>query len=149
MSRYKRENIIADRPRIEDLNVEWVKELAPEHIPDYRRLRRSGLLQLYSMQVYEVNVGRCAPGSEHCSKCLVRKKGVEKTGWGGPVACSLVRALLAIENGFYKMSHADSVLQCSLCGDMISGGHWHSSVLQFGYDPLRRCLRCLMPDEFG
>ena len=149
MSKYRLDNASADRLKVEDLNVEWVKELTPDQFADYRRLRRNGLLHLYSMQVYEVNVERCVPGSEHCSKCLVRKKGVEKTGWGGPVACSLVRALLAIECGFYKMSHADSVLQCSLCGDMIRRGHWHSSVLQFGYDPLKLCLRCLMPDEFG
>jgi len=148
VSRYKLDNIEADRPKVENLNVAWVKELTPEHIAAYRRLRRTGLLELYSMQIYEVNTGRCAPGSEHCSKCLVRKKEVEKTGWGGPVACNLVRALLAIENGFYKMSLADSwELKCSLCGDMINGGHWHSSVLQFGSDPLKLCLRCLMPDE--
>ena len=148
MSKYKLDNIL-DKPKVEGLNVAWVKELTPENIADYRRLRRSGLLQLYSMQVYEVNVGRCVPGSENCSKCLVRKKGVEKTGWGGPVACNLVRALLAVENGFYKMSLADSELQCSLCGDRINRGHWHSSVLQFGSDSLKLCLKCLAPDEFG
>ena len=148
MSKYKLDNIM-DKATVESLTVSWVKELTPEHIAAYRRLRRSGLLQLFSMQIYEINMGRCAPGSEYCSKCLVGKKGVEKTGWGGPVACSLVRALLAVECGFYNMSQADSVLQCSLCGDMISRGHWHSSVLQFGTGPLRLCLRCLMPDEFG
>lgn len=147
MSRYKLDNII-DRPKVEKLNVAWVKELTPDQIADYRRLRRSGLLHLYSMQVYEVNTGRCVPGSEYCSKCLVRKKGVKKTGWGGPHACNLTRALLAVENGFYKMSHAESSLTCSLCGAPIRRGHWHSSVLQFGYEPLKLCLRCLMPDEY-
>lgn len=148
MSKYKLDNIM-DKPKVENLNVAWVKELTPEQITDYRKLRKSGLLQLYSMQIYEVNLGRCIPGSEYCSRCLVRQKEVEKTGWGGPRACSLVRALLAVEYGFYKMSMADSGLQCSLCGDTIKRGHWHSSVLQFGYDPLKLCLRCLMPDEFG
>ena len=147
MSRYKLDNDAIERPKVENLNVYWVKELTPEHIAVYRRRRRSGLLQLYSMQVYEVNVGRCVPGSEYCSRCLVRKKEEEKTGWGGPIACSLVRALLAIENGFYKMSIADSEDQCSLCGGTIKKGHWYSSVLQFGYEPLKLCLRCLMPDE--
>lgn len=147
MSRYKFDNII-DRTNVNSLNVGWVKELTAEHTATYRKLRKSGLLQLYSMQIYEVNLGRCVPGSEHCSKCLVRKEGVKKTGWGGPRFCSLTRALLAVEYGFYKMSHADSELQCSLCGGTIKEGDWHSSVLQFGYEPLKLCLRCLMPDEF-
>jgi hypothetical protein len=147
LSKYKLDNIM-ESPKVENLDVAWIRELTPGQIAEYRRLRRSGLLQLYSMQVYEVNIGRCVPGSEGCSRCLVRKKGVEKTGWGGPHACSLTRALLAVEYGFYKMSLADSGLQCSLCGDTIRRGHWHSSVLQFGYDPLKLCLRCLMPDEF-
>ena len=146
MSRYKLDNDAIGLPTVEGLNVAWVKELTPEHITAYRKLRRSGLLQLYSMQVYEVNLGRCVPGSEYCSRCLVRKE-EEKMGWGGPIACSLVRALLAVEFGFYKMSIADSEDQCSLCGGTIKKGHWYSSVLQFGYEPLKLCLRCLMPDE--
>lgn len=147
MSRYKLDNDAIERPKVENLNVQWVKELTPEEIAAYRRRRRNGLLQLYSMQVYEVNTGRCVPGSEYCSRCLVGKTGEKQTGWSGPVACNLVRALLAIENGFYKMSIADSELQCSLCGSTIRRGQWHSSVLQFGYEPLKLCLRCLMPDE--
>jgi len=149
VSRYKLDNEDVERPKVEDLNVQWVKEITPEEIAAYRRRRKSGLLQLYSMQVYEVNLGRCVPGSEHCSRCLVRRTEEKQTGWGGPVACSLVRALLAVEYGFYKMSIADSELQCSLCGSTIRRGQWHSSVLQFGYAPLKLCLRCLMPDEDG
>ena len=147
MSRYKLDNEAIERLKVENLNVQWVKELTPEQIAAYRQRRRSGLLQLYSMQVYETNRGKCVPGSEYCSKCLVRKTGEKKIGLGGPVACSLVRALLAVEYGFYKMSVADSELQCSLCGSTIRRGQWHSSVLQFGYEPLKLCLRCLMPDE--
>jgi len=147
VSRYKLDNEAIERSKVEKLNVPWVKELTPEEVAAYRRRRRSGLLELYSMQVYEVNLGRCVPGSECCSRCLVGKTGEKQTGWSGPVACSLVRALLAVEYGFYKMSVADSELQCSLCEGMIRKGGWYSSVLQFGYEPLKLCLRCLMPDE--
>jgi hypothetical protein len=138
-----------EKPKVENLNVEWVKTVHPDTIAAYRKLRKSSLLQLYSMQVYEINRNKCVPDSDYCMKCLVRKKEDEMVGWGGPVGCSLVRALLAVEFGFYKMSMAQEDMICSLCGGEIKKGQWHSSVIQFGYDPLKLCLRCLMPDEYG
>ncbi len=173
-----------ESPKVEGLKVEWVKVLPFDGIRAYRKLRRSGLLELYSMQVYEINLERCDPATNsrqlanasaeqlsdqlsisvekaedmvvkakvrvhHCKRCLVRKKAVEKGGWGGPDACSLVRVLLALECGFYKMSIAEEDYACSFCGEDVIRGRWHSNIVQFGYEPLRLCLRCLMPDERG
>lgn len=138
-----------ERPKVEGLKVEWIKTVEPEAVFACRRLRRNGLLHLYSMQVYEINLKRCDPGSEHCKRCLVRKKSVEKVGWGGPDVCSLVMALLVLECGFYKMSVAEVDHSCSFCEEKIIRGHWHSNIVQFGYEPLRLCLRCLLPDERG
>ncbi len=174
-----------ESPKVEGLKVKWIETIDSEAFYDCRKLRRSGLLNLYSMQVYEINLKRCNPDFadprqlanaspehlsdelnvsveeaedivvkakvlvHHCKRCLVRKKAVEKVGWGGPDVCSLVRALLALECGFYKMSIAEKDYTCSFCREDIIRGRWHSHVVQFGYEPLRLCLRCLMPDERG
>lgn len=173
-----------EKPKVEGLKVEWIRTIEPEAFYACRRLRRSGLLELYSMQVYEINLSRCDPGTnarrlatvnpeqlsdqldidiekaveivsrakglfDHCKKCLVRKKAVGKVGWGGPDVCSLVRALLALECGFYKMSITEQDYTCSFCEENIIRGRWHANIIQFGYEPLRLCWRCLMPDERG
>ena len=136
-------------PRVESLKVGWIREILPETIMAYRKLRRTKLLQLYSMQHYAIYIKKCLPGGDYCLKsCQARKEEEKLVGMSGPLFCSLVRAILATEMNFYKMHVSEGEWRCNLCGEVIPKGHGFVLVPLFGYGPLSLCLRCIMYDEF-
>lgn len=135
-----------EEPTIENLNVEWLEATTPEMIKAFRRLRRDDLLWIYSAQVQMINNGKCVP-NVFCEQCPVMKLEDQLAGWGGSLICSLVRAILAVEKNFYRISIAQEAYYCALCGSVIPVGEYHIPVLQFGYETLRICPRCLREEE--
>jgi len=128
---------------VENLQVvEWMGQLPPDAVETYRKLRRDKLLWIRSMQMNVVNTGRCTPG-EFCKQCPVAKLEERLTGFSGPVACSLVAAMLAVEMNFFSVTVAQDDYTCNLCGSPIVKGSHYASVIQFGYTPLRLHTKCL------
>lgn len=139
----------AEPPKVEGLNVEWVKAIHPDTIVAFRKLRKTKLLQIYSMQHYAIFTGKCVPDSDYCVRlCQAKKKEEDLVGVGGPIFCSLVRALLAVEFGFYRMSVAQGGDKCDLCGEEIKRGYRYVSAPLFGYKPLSLCMKCVMYSEY-
>ena len=132
-----------ESPTFEDLQVvEWMGQLPPDAVKTYRRLGRTKLLWIRSMQMDIVNTERCIPGV-FCEKCPVAKLENRLTGFSGPVACSLVTAVLAVEMNFYSVTVAQDDYTCNLCGSPIGKGSHCASVIQFGFNPLRLHPKCL------
>ena len=148
MSPYKFSGF-AEPPQVEKLKVEWVKAIHPDTIEAYRKLRKTRLLQLYSMQYYAIFTKKCVPDSDYCvNLCQARKKEEDLVGVGGPIICSLIRALLAIDFGFYRMSIAEKQSKCDLCDCVIDVGYRYVLVPLFGYEPLSMCMKCIMYSEY-
>ena len=132
-----------EAPTVEDLQVvEWVGQLPPDAVSDYRRLSRDKLLWVRSLQMNVVNQEQCVPGV-FCVKCPAAAAEAKLAGFSGPVACSLVAAMLAVERGFYGVTVAQDGYTCNLCGRPIPKGGRCVSVMQFGYGFLRLCPSCL------
>ena len=132
-----------ESPTVEDLQVvEWMGQLPLDAVKTYRRLGRTKLLWMRSMQMTIVNTERCVPGV-YCGKCPVANLEERLTGFSGPVACSLVTALLAVEMNFFSVTFAQDDYTCNLCGLPIVKGSHCASVIQFGFNPLRLHPKCL------
>lgn len=139
-------------PAVEHLSVDWIKMIPPEMIVAYRKLRKTNLLWIYSAQVDVLNKGLCEPGvfcvnESGQPRCQVMQLEDRFTGYGGPLACSLVRAILAVELGFYKRRVAEEDYDCALCGEKIVKGQKYIHVELFGLEPLRICSDCLVEVE--
>ena len=142
-------NEFIEPPTVERLNVEWVKAIHPDTIVAFRKLRKTKLLQIYSMQYYAIYIRKCVPDSDYCMNlCQAKKKEEELVGVGGPIICSLIRALLAVEFGFYRMFVAEKNIKCDLCGNVINQGSRYISVPLFGYAPLSLCVECILYSEY-
>jgi len=132
-----------EAPTVENLQVvEWMGQLPPDAVKTYRRLGRTKLLWIRSMQMTIVNTERCIPGV-FCKQCPVAKLEERLTGFSGPVACSLVAAMLAVEMNFFSVTVAQDDYTCNLCGSPIVKGSHCASVIQFGFNLLRLHPKCL------
>ena len=130
-------------PTVEELQVvEWVGQLPPDAVSTYRKMSRDRLLWIRSMQMNVVNMGQCVPGV-FCKQCPVANLENRLTGFSGPVACSLVAAMLALERNFFSTTIAQGDCTCNLCGLPIGKGSRCVSVIQFGYYPLRLHPKCV------
>ena len=135
--------VIWENPTVGDLQVvEWMGQLPPDAVETYGKLRRDDLLGIWSMQMNVVKTGQCVPGV-FCDKCPVAKLEGRLTKFGGPVACSLVAAMLAVERNFFRITVAQEDYTCNLCGLAIGKGSSCVSVIQFGFNPLRLHPKCL------
>lgn len=130
-------------PRVEHLRVPLLQNVSPEMINAYRRLSRDKLLGIYSQQTHIINIGQCVPGVS-CEACPAYRKEEALTGYAGASACSLVRAMLALESNFFRTTIAQEEYICALCGGDIARGRQHVSILQFGLEPIRVCARHLL-----
>ena len=136
-----------EAPAVEDLQVvEWMGQLPPDAVSAYRKLSRDKLLWVRSMQMNVVNMEQCVPGV-FCKQCPVANLEEKLVGFSGPVACSLVAAMLAVERNFFSVTVAQDDYTCNLCGQPIPKGGRCVSVMQFGYNLLRLHPRDLTGEE--
>ncbi|MBU0598834.1 hypothetical protein KKF61_07680 [Patescibacteria group bacterium] len=89
-----------------------------------------------------VKKGLCKPRLEICKGCPIKKMTVNRVGYGGPMACSLIMLEAASRGRYVVLTTMDGV-ECDQCGAGIPPGGNYVQVPQFGYRPLNFCVHCV------
>jgi len=118
-----------------------------EELPEYQRaafnnMDTRDLFMLHDALKTIIKSGVCRPKLEICSHCPVKNITVNKVGYGGPMACSLIM-LEAASRGRYVPFTAVEEMVCDQCSETIPPGTLYVPVPQLGYRALNFCMKCV------
>lgn len=118
------------------------EELSETQKAAFHNMDTRDLFVLHDALKKVVRWGVCKPKIEVCKGCPIKSMCISKTGWGGPMACSLI-ALEAASRGRYTPVATVEVFSCDQCGMLVHPPELHVDVPQFGYRTLKFCMRCV------
>lgn len=125
------------------MKLKTFEQLTQKQQQAYEELPLKELLLLRNVQNIQIEKRLCAPltvKANSCTNCPVSRKEIELTGWSGPLACSLIRLILATR-GYYKTRYRNLGDACAKCKEFITEDL--AEVQQFGVSSLTFCMKCV------
>ena len=118
------------------------EELSETQKAAFHNMDKINLFILHDALKMIVKRGLCKPKLEICKGCPIKKMTVNRVGYGGPMACSLIM-LEASSRGRYVPLTVMEETECDQCGRKMKPGERYVPVRQFGYRPLNFCIKCV------
>ena len=118
------------------------EELSEAQKAAFHNMDKIDLFVLHDALKTIVKHGLCKPKLEICKGCPIKKMTVNKVGYGGPMACSLIM-LEASSRGRYVTLTVMEETECDQCGRKMKPREQYVQVPQFGYRPLNFCIKCV------